>query len=545
LTCCFVTMVARLLCALLFSLCTSLQALEARTPENQVFQFMHSATFEYAREDVVKSTAYLWIPEQCEQLRGLLLMGQNIPEHGLVGHPSIRQACAENSLGIVWFTPRFMSVKTLNDADKMVAFLQQFLDALAMKSGYDEVATVPWLPMGESMHLRMVYHLLNAAPQRCIAAICIKNALSLTLCHNRETPVLVAVGTAQEWFQNEADIRVKWQDLSFYGTFLHERKKHPAWPVSILAEGSSGHFDCTDAMIAHFAHYISAASKARLPEQPNLPLRKPQGVEAGLPLPGYENAETKAWYFNDELSKDAANITSINWKAQSQLPAFLDAEGKTVPFAYQGVAKPVPIYPGEDGITFEVKGHMLATLPAGFIGAGEPLAVGPGAPTVEWVCGPVSPLGGGSFRIALDRTWPQCPAVVVLRHPGTADIRAVVQPGYLDLTPNSSGQDQIIAFDPIANVPAGTKSIPLTAQSTSGLAVRFFVKAGPAIVVDNTLQLTAIPKRSRFPIEVTVTAWQWGRKVEPGIKQAASVTRTFHILHLNTPATRKIERTPP
>ena len=55
-------------------------------------------------------------------------------------------------------------------------FCKELLDGLAKTSGYDEVATVPWLPIGESFHLLMVDALVEAAPQRCIAGIWLKNA---------------------------------------------------------------------------------------------------------------------------------------------------------------------------------------------------------------------------------------------------------------------------------------------------------------------------------------------------------------------------------
>ena len=510
---------------------------ETRSPENQVFQFMQRGTLEYAAGDMVKATAYLWIPEKCQRLRGLLILGENVTEHGLVGHPAIRGACESSDLGIVWCSPRFMSVKTLDDSVKHVAFLQQLLDELAATSGYDEVASIPWLPMGESMHLRMVYHLLNAAPQRCIAGICIKNAPSLTLCKNRETPLLVAVGTAQEWFQNEKDIRTHWQDLSFYDTLLRERQKHPAWPMSLLVEGGSGHFDCTEAMARHFADYIIAVAKARLPEEPGKPLRAvaiAEGVQAGLPLPNAEAAEsktqTKPWYLNEALARDAQRMAAINWKAASQLPTFLDAAEKPVPMLYQGITKPVPMVTGEDGITFDIRGGLLSQIPAGFVGAGEPLAMAPGTPEVERICGSVAPAEKGRFRIALDRTWPQGPVCVALRHRGTAEIRDVVQPGYLQLVPNSEGASQSIHFEPIADQLMDASSVPLIAKADSGMKVRFFVVAGPARVEGDVLKFTPVPPRTRFPVEITVTAWQWGRSIEPRVQTAKPVTQTFRLL---------------
>ena len=257
-----------------------------RSPENQVFQFMQRESFAYAADSTVDATAYLWIPEKCGRLRGLLIFGQNVTEHSLVGHPAIRGACAANDLGIVWSTPSFFSTKNKEPA-KTVAFLQHLLDGLAASSGYTEVATVPWLPLGESGHLLMVDQLLDSAPSRCIAGIYVKNAHYF--CQNRETPILVAVGTAQEWDQDKIDIRTRWNDLAFYRAIIMERAAHPRWPVSLLIDGGSGHFECPAAMARYFAAYRPAAVKARMPSDPAqglLPIGDRAGFVAGFALPG-------------------------------------------------------------------------------------------------------------------------------------------------------------------------------------------------------------------------------------------------------------------
>jgi len=479
-----------------------------RSPVNQVFQFMHSGTFEYSVSNKVSATTYLWIPDHCRRLRGLLILGRNVPEHMLVGHPAIRAACAANDLGIFWSTPSFYSSNN-KDAQKTAAFLQQLLAGLAKKSGYDEVATVPWLPMGESMHLGMVNHLLDAAPQRCIAGIYVKNA-SFNY-KNRETPVLMSVGTSQEWDQEKVDIRTRWQNIFFYETLRKERAAFPNWPASLLVDGGSGHFECPEVMVRYFASYITAVVKARVPADSNqglLPLAQNIGWLAGLPLPCQESfppivydqanpaSRNSPWFLNEQLANDVFNLAAINWKAGTQMPAFRNSNGSPVPMTYRGITRPVPIQTGADGVTFELKGCLLPAIPTNFVAAGKPLARAPGSPSVEWVCGAVAPLGQDKFRIALDRTWPGSPIYVAVRHKGNAAIRSVVEPGSIDLIPNSSGAPQTITFAPIPDQPAGKITIPLNATSDSGMPVEFFVVAGPAIVKNGNLELTPIPART-------------------------------------------------
>ena len=134
-----------------------------RSPVNQVFQFMTAGSSIYSAQmgnAAVQPSAYLWIPEQCARLRGLVIFCWNVTEHCLVGDPALREACAANDLGVFWGVPSFFNQK-IQDSNKTVAILQQLLDQLAETSGYEEVSTIPWLPVGESFHQRMVRILLE------------------------------------------------------------------------------------------------------------------------------------------------------------------------------------------------------------------------------------------------------------------------------------------------------------------------------------------------------------------------------------------------
>jgi hypothetical protein len=45
----------------------------------------------------------------------------------------------------------------------------------------------------------------------------------------------------------------------------------------------------------------------------------------------------------------------------------------------------------------------------------------------------------------------------------------------------------------------------------------------------NVLRFTAIPSRARFPVKVTVGAYQFGRQVEPKVQSAEPVFQEFLI----------------
>jgi hypothetical protein len=489
------------------------------------------------------ATSYLWIPERCRRLRGLLILCQNVPEHRLVGHPAIRDVCARNDLGIVWSTPSFWYSKGQKEYGHIVDFLQRQLDGLAAVSGYDEVATVPWLPMGESGHLLMVDALVEAVPERCMAGIWIKNAHLPP--HNRTTPALIVYGTGQEWGQDKADFSHVWNDLKAYDGVLKEKMANPDWPLSFVVDGKSGHFDVSERLVNYFAHYIGLVAKARLSTDGSSRLKAvdlQHGYLADLPVPGHERhpvvsyakampeGRGAAWFFDRWSAREAQAFATINWNAESQLPAFADAHGRVAPFDFNGIESLTPEMEA-DGITFHLRGVLLDKLPENFAGAGQPLAKAPGNPAIEWLCGPIAPWGDGRFRIALDRTWPQHPVYLAVRHPGDSRTRAVVQPISIKLQRNSEGRKQTIAFEAIQDVQEGAGPIRLMAKSDAGLPVDFYVVAGPAIVRDGRLIFTAIPPRTKVPVSVTVGAWQWGRDTEPKIKTADVVTQTFRIFN--------------
>ena len=521
----------------------------AASPENQVFQFMQGGVCtNWADGSQNQSSAYLWIPDNCKKIRGLLILCVNVPEHRLVGHPAIREVCAKNDLGIVWCVPSFMNfrkstngINNAHDDKTTTSFLQTLLDGLAKNSGYAEVATAPWLPIGESGHLLMVDALVEFHPERCIAGVWLKN--NHLPPHNRTVPALVAFGSAQEWSQTKTDIRTNWNNIGkAYAGVLDQRKQNPNWPLTYVIDGSSGHFDCSEKLTKFLAHYIDCVTQARLaPDGTLKTIALENGFLADMPVPGHENyspnkfTKTKfgeralPWFFDQESAEAAQSFAKINWQAATQLPGFADANGNILPFNFNGISNLEPKYEG-DGITLTLRGVMLDQLPDQFTNAGVKLARAPGEPALEWLCGPLKPLGDGKFQICLDRSFPSSACYIAARQVGTKKIRSSVQPCGVKIQKNNSGVAQKISFAAIPDVKAGTKSIKLSAKSDSGLPVKFFVRAGPAVVHGDELEFTPIPPRAKFPVAVTVAAWQFGRAGDRPVKTEIA-EQTFNLIN--------------
>ena len=73
------------------------------------------------------------------------------------------------------------------------------------------------------------------------------------------------------------------------------------------------------------------------------------------------------------------------------------------------------------------------------------------------------------------------------------------------------------------------KEISLNGTADSGLPVYYYVKEGPAEIKGDKLVLTKIPSRAKFPVKVTVVAWQYGRSGEPKVQTAEGVEQSFYI----------------
>jgi hypothetical protein len=535
-------------------------AAPARSAENQIFQWHVSGeNTGWPDGSKNKGTLYLYIPEKTTRVRGVVVLATNVPEHMLVGHPALRRACAENDLALVWGVPSFwrfgraapapgaepIDVKLLPDSDSIqAAFLEKLLAELAAKSGYAELASAPWFPIGESGHLLMVVGLINARPERVAAGICVKNP---HYPQNKTVPLLWTLGTGQEWGQTKSDPRESYlTDAKSYPMWARDR---PAanWPLSVIVEPGTGHFACSDDLAEHFGRYLASAARARLSADgsPTLrPVHFEAGVLAHLPLPGQTDlsiipySETKdkpsalarPWFFDADLARDAQRISAPRADAAAQLALFTsdDPGVKIEPFVFNSVTRVTVTTDGE----FTLRATLADQIPEPFVAAGSPLVRAPGEPIVEWICGPYAPVPGapGRFRVSLDRAWKNGGAsYVIARHEGDAAHRRTVQPAALALQENKTGAPQTITFPPLPDVPAGTASIPLAATADSGLPVSYFVVSGPALIRENQLVFTPLPPHAKFPVEITVAAWQWGRASEPQVRTAALVRQTVHL----------------
>jgi hypothetical protein len=481
------------------------------------------------------SSAYLWIPPSAHRVRGLIITQQNVGEQPFVEHPAIREACAKSDLAIVWCCPP-IDLRFEKNREAAVGLLEDILRQLGSVSGLAEVGTAPWITFGHSTTTTFARNLAEARPSRTIAIISAKGGIMLPI--TGSFPGVYSGGQFPEWRQPTHDWKTHGTTLPGLAKIRDELRAR--WrPVSFVEEFGGGHFDYTPRYLEFLALYIDKAIHSRLNADGTVrAIQDNEGcvVDVRPPLPAAPLAisplanaagELRAapWFFDRELAEAAVALMDHGrWDRANQIVAFANLDGTPATFSKSGIVDPVPYELADDGVTVaRIETTFLDRLPANFTQAGMLLTHAAGGPrTIERISG-VFAVENGTYRIELNRGYPDTPNFIAVRHPGDAQHRPSVQPGRF-VPPTHTGREQQITFARIADQIVGTKSVPLRAASSAGLKVRFYVRSGPARVVGEDLVLLPLPPRGRLPAKVTVVAWQLGRE---GVAAAKSVEQTF------------------
>jgi hypothetical protein len=152
------------------------------------------------------------------------------------------------------------------------------------------------------------------------------------------------------------------------------------------------------------------------------------------------------------------------------------------------------------------------------------------------ITGPVEQLSADTFAIRFNRlsilSDPRMTGICLFaKHPGDARYKAAVEPALMRIPARlTNGVEQKISFPKIPDQKAGTKSLGLSAVSSAGVPVYYYVRQGPAEIPGDRLVFSKIPPRATFPVKVTVVAWQYGRTIEPKLQSAAPVEQSFWIV---------------
>jgi hypothetical protein len=507
------------------------------------------------------AVAYLWVPPDCQRVRGILIAQNNMEEISILENPIMRKALAEYGFAEIYSSPAY---NLFFDFTKGAGeSLNELLGNLAENSGYDELKIAPLVGLGHSAAASSPYYMAAWAPGRVLACISVSG----------QWPYFRGAGAPNIWGDRNIDYVPALETMGEFEAAVNvgaigvrDRQRRPLLPLSMLACPGQGHFASTDAKVEFLSLYLKKAIQYRLPDETAVgqaPTLKPvdptktgwladrwRGINASptaesAPVGQYKGDPNQAfWYFDEETAKAVVAFGATHHGKKTQLVG-ITQDGQMLPQTTQHLQQFPKWEPQADGITFKLDGAFYDTVPApanarpaGWAGSppGTPIghAAGGGPVSVDRVEGPFEKVGPDTFRLKLQRglgtAIRRYELIVVATHPGDDQYKPAVQQAQLNVPlQNTRGYDQTITFPPIRDQRLGAGPIVLNATSSADVPVSYFIRAGPAELEDNTLTLTAIPPRAKFPVKVTVVAWQYGRSAEPALKSAEPVERSVLI----------------
>jgi hypothetical protein len=477
-------------------------------------------------------------------------------EISILENRRFRQAMAELNFAEVWVAPSFDHLFRFNEVAGEV--FQGIMDDLAIESGYDELETAPIVGLGHSAAASWPYYFAAWNPQRTLAAISVsgqwpyvRNQFAPDIWGDRTVDYVPCLETMGEY--EAAD--------TWSGEGLKERQAHPLTPLSMLACPGEGHFASTDAKAEFLAFYLRKASHYRFPptlDAPRSALIPIDPTKIGwladkwhagqpptappAPAARYKGDPKEAfWYFDQETAKAIEDYGARQRGLKSQLVGLVQ-HGQFVPQTDTHLQVTAKYEPQADGVTFNLSAAFYETVPAGSprlarwtgLPVGSPVGHAHGPISIDRICGPFEKLGPDTFALRLQKEntgrEERYELVLAAAHLGDEQYKPAVQQAHIFVPArNKEGAEQHIAFPSIPDQKAGAKSLKLTATSDANMPVYYYVREGPAGVERDTLTFMPIPPHAKYPVKVTVVAWQYGLSIQPKLKTAVPVERTFYI----------------
>lgn len=493
-------------------------------------------------------SAFLWIPENCKQVRAVIIGQHNMTEETIFEHPEFRKNMSKLGIAEIWITPGIDQRWDVTKGTQQV--FETMMKNLSEISGYAELEFAPIIPIGHSAMATYPWNFAAWNPERTLAVLSIHGDSPRThltgygranLDWGTRTiegiPSLMVMGE-DEW----------WEDRLI--TSFDYRRQYPNAPLSFLADAGHGHFDISDELIDYLSLFLKKAVQYRLPKHsPSdtpvqlIPVEAKNGwladrwrknempTSEAASYDKYKGDKNHAfWYFDKEMA-DATEKYYSNERGKTEQYIGFEQKGKLITFNPKSHVRMSPSFqPEADGITFHLKAVYTDTLRNEYSKEHSKRPI-----RMSRICGPVEVVNDTTFtvrfyRMGLDnpkRTGSICLMASVKQN---HKFRSAVQQVEIRIPhQNKEGIPQRITFPKLSDVKASVKEITLKGTSDSGLPVCYYVKEGPAEIKDDRLVLTKIPPRAKFPVKVTVVAWQYGRSGEPQVQTAEAVEQSFYI----------------
>jgi len=493
-------------------------------------------------------TVFLWIPADCMQIKAIIVGQHNMSEETLFDNPLFREKMQKLGIGFVWITPGIDQQWDVSKGTQQI-FEKMMVD-LADVSGYSELKNVPIVPIGHSAMATYPWNFAAWNPERTLAIISLHGDAPRTNLtgYGRENlewgrtrnidgiPGLMIEGEYEWW---EARVNPA---LAF-------RMMYPKSCISFLCDAGRGHFDVADETAAYIALFLEKAINQRLTDEVTKdgkvklnPVNPTKGWLAerwhpdqkkrvkAAPYSQYKgNPHDAFWYFDREIAEvTEARYTQSRGKKEQYLG--FEQNGSLLTYDKKQHVRVQPRFnPEADGITFHLKAVCTDSLRTQLSDEHADAT-----PVISRICGPVEKVNDTTFMVSFYRMGMNNPRrtgdiCLLASQTGDRKYKSAVQEVSIRIPyRNTEGQRQYILFPGLPDVKAGSGSLSLKATSDCELPVSYYIKEGPAEIEGDQIVFTPIPPRSKFPVKVTVVAWQYG--IAGKVQTAEPVERNFYIL---------------
>lgn len=492
--------------------------------------------------------AFLWIPSDCKKVRAVVFSQQNMCEEPIFNNRTFRKTLSDLGFAIVWFAPGLNQQWDVNTGCQKV-FDTAFND-LAEVSGYTELKQAPVVPLGHSAMATFPWNFAAWTPNRTLAILSYHgdaprtnltgyNLANLEWGRTRNIdgiPGLMMEGEYEWW---EARVNPA---LAF-------RIMYPESCVSFLCDAGHGHFDVSDEAIDYLCLFLRKAAQYRLSsieaEDGTTVLKKVNPLKGWLadrwratakrrpapaPCTAYKgNPHDAFWYFDKDMAQATERYYARSLGKKMQYIGYT-LGGRTTGYDSKLHAGTI-IQPTleSDGLTFHLGAVFTDSLRTH---RSDKHAVG--KIDIKLINGPAVKVNDSTFtvrfyRMGMNNRKRSCDIWFQATNPGDKTYKSAVQQINIRLPYRiTTGKRQYILFPGIADVKDGTTSVTLNATTDSGLPVYYYIKEGPAEISGNKIVFTPVPPRAKYPVKVTVVAWQYGLAGQ--YQTAQPEERTFYIV---------------
>jgi hypothetical protein len=511
-----------------------------------VFQYRIEESYQHKGKTRTR-LVFLWIPPEAKQVRGVAVCGMTLMEREFVRDPIIRKACREEQIALVFSTGGIGRVD-----------IQKTLDRFARESGYRELSTAPLMFVGHSAGGPPSHRMARKYAERCFALVQYRGGVpwggdGLP----QGVPSLAMVGQFDEFGGTMRDANGNepaWQRARDGLAGL--RRKNPDALVTLVVEPGAGHFAWSERNAKYLAKWMSKAADARIPETweittdtpptlktldagdgwlVSLDLKKIAETDPAKPAKYDGDKGDTMWVFDKQMAEATVKYHQgmggkdqfIRWKDRYWVDAGTRYFFLGMKWVGPRTFEVHPVYAEKVPTQHKGRGPKWASAGQSAGHSEVPIKVKP-------VSGPIVRAGTRRLRIEYDALTPagaRSRATFMAYSEGDDTYRYTEQVGMMPrgFRGLRKGKKQTITFPEIKDVSADTKPFELKATSDADLPIQYYVAEGPAVVTGGKLHITQIPRRAKFPIEVTVVAAQFGSAVEPKVKTAKPVRRSFKI----------------